>query len=150
MKKNIKILVDENMDYYIECSEGDVIPLTLGKSMYLHDLMKNNTLIEVFELKPEKNYYIKGRQETCQIIKLSKTQKNELGLDEDLILKTYQDWKRLGYQVKKGEKSVMACMIWFPKKTKVKTEVDYEEVNDGSFFKSKAFFFSQNQVERIA
>ena len=76
--------------------------------------------------------------------------KNELGLDEDLILKTYQDWKRLGYQVKKGEKSVMACMIWFPKKTKVKNEVDSEEVNEGSFFKSKAFFFSQNQVERIA
>ena len=75
--------------------------------------------------------------------------KKELGLDEDLILKTYQDWKRLGYQVKKGEKSVMACMIWFPKKSKVKTEVDDEEVNDGSFFKSRAFFFSQNQVERI-
>ena len=50
------------MDYYIECSEGDVIPLTLGKSMYLDELMKNNTLIEVFELKPEKNYYIKGGQ----------------------------------------------------------------------------------------
>ena len=50
--------------------------------------------------------------------------KNELGLDEDLILKTYQDWKRLGYQVKKGEKSVLACMIWFPKKSKVKNEVD--------------------------
>jgi hypothetical protein len=78
------------------------------------------------------------------------TAKKELGLDEDLILKTYKDWKRLGYQVKKGEKSVMACMIWFPKKTKVKTEVDSEEVNDGSFFKSKAFFFSQKQVERIA
>ena len=76
--------------------------------------------------------------------------KIELGLDEDLILKTYQDWKRLGYQVKQGEKSVMACMIWFPKKSKVKTEVDDEEVNDGSFFKSKAYFFSQNQVERIA
>lgn len=77
-------------------------------------------------------------------------ERKELGLDEDLILKTYQDWKRLGYKVKKGEKSVMACMIWFPKKSKVKTEVDDEEVNEGSFFKSKAFFFSQNQVERIA
>lgn len=77
-------------------------------------------------------------------------ERKELGLDEDLILKTYQDWQRLGYQVKKGEKSVMACMIWFPKKSKVKTEVDDEEVNDGSFFKSKAFFFSQKQVERIA
>ena len=76
--------------------------------------------------------------------------KIELGLDEDLILKTYQDWKRIGYQVKKGEKSVMACMIWFPKKSKVKNEVDSEEVNEGSFFKSKAFFFSQNQVEKIA
>ena len=77
--------------------------------------------------------------------------KKDLGLDEDLILKTYQDWKRCGYQVKKGEKSVMACMIWFPKKSKAKVDVDYEEeVNDGSFFKSKAFFFSQNQVERIA
>ena len=76
--------------------------------------------------------------------------KNELGLDEDLILKTYQDWKHLGYQVKKGEKSVMACMIWFPKKSKVKNEEDFEEVNEGSFFKSKAFFFSQNQVEKIA
>ena len=62
MKKNIKILVDEKMDYYIECSEGDVIPITLGKSMYLDELMKNNTLIEVFELKHEKNYYIKGGQ----------------------------------------------------------------------------------------
>ena len=76
--------------------------------------------------------------------------KNELGLDEDLILKTYQDWKRLGYQVKKGEKSVMECMIWFPKKSKIKNEVDSEEVDEGSFFKSKAFFFSQNQVEKIA
>lgn len=77
--------------------------------------------------------------------------KIELGLDEDLTLKTYQDWKRLGYQVKKGEKSVMACMIWFPKKSKVKAGADSEEeVNEGSFFKSKAFFFSQKQVEKIA
>ena len=76
--------------------------------------------------------------------------KIELGLDEDLILKTYQDWKRLRYQVKKSEKSVMSCMIWFPKKSKVKNDADSEEVNEGSFFKSKAFFFSQNQVERIA
>ena len=76
--------------------------------------------------------------------------KIELGL-EDLILKTYQDWKRLGYQVKKGEKSVMTAMIWFPKKSKVKVDADSEEeVNDGSFFKSKAFFFSQKQVEKIA
>ena len=78
-------------------------------------------------------------------------ERKELGLDEDLILKTYQEWKRSGYQVKKGEKSVMACMIWFPKKSKDKVEIDSkEEVNDGSFFKSKAFFFSQNQVERMA
>ena len=76
--------------------------------------------------------------------------KIELGLDEDLILKTYQDWKRIGYQVKKGEKSVMTCMIWFPKKSNVKVDADSEEVNEGSFFKSKAFFFSQKQVEKIA
>ena len=76
--------------------------------------------------------------------------KIELGLDEDLILKTYQDWKRIGYQVKKGEKSVMTCMIWFPKKSNVKVDADSEEVNEDSFFKSKAFFFSQNQVEKIA
>ena len=84
-------------------------------------------------------------------MKLLNKAKIESGLDEDLILKTYQDWKRLGYQVKKGEKSVMACMIWFPKKSKVKADADSEEeVNEGSFFKSKAFFFSQNQVEKIA
>lgn len=62
MKKNIKILVDENMDYYIECIGGNIIPLTPGKSMYLDELMENNSIIEVFELKPEKNYYIKGGQ----------------------------------------------------------------------------------------
>ena len=84
-------------------------------------------------------------------MKLLNKAKIESGLDEDLILKTYQDWKRLGYQVKKGEKSVMACMIWFPKKSKVKADADSEEeVNEGSFFKSKAFFFSQNQVEKMA
>lgn len=43
-------------------------------------------------------------------------------------------------------------MIWFPKKSKVvKSDTDSEEeVNEGSFFKSKAFFFSQKQVEKVA
>lgn len=68
-----------------------------------------------------------------------------------LPLHTYNEWKRAGYQVKKGEHAALSCDIWMPKKKKAdEKQTDNEEENRGDFYKKHAHFFLSSQVERIA
>ena len=67
---------------------------------------------------------------------------------------TYQAWKALGYQVRKGEKAIAKFMIW--KYTEKKAKEDNVEigVKEGDTIKSNMFmkmsaFFKMSQVERI-
>ena len=70
-----------------------------------------------------------------------------------LPLFTFAEWKKQGYSVKKGEKAKMMCYIWKLKSNKKtvkdKNENDVE-VNETNFYKVKAFFFDDTQVEKIA
>ena len=74
-------------------------------------------------------------------------------LDPDkVVLHTYQTWKKLGYQVKKGEKSQHKIPVWKPSTKKVEVENEdgaKEEKTNGRYFIKTSAFFTQEQVERI-
>ena len=57
-----------------------------------------------------------------------------------IVLHTYAQWKKLGYQVKKGEKSEHKISVW-KRSTK--------KVDNGRYFLKESAFFTQEQVERI-
>lgn len=67
------------------------------------------------------------------------------GITEDAH--TYAYWKKLGYQVKKGEKAKFKCQIW--KYTSKKVEEKGEEKEKSSMFMKMASFFTESQVEEI-
>ena len=59
---------------------------------------------------------------------------------------TYNGWKELGYQVKKGEHAKASFMIW-----KYQGKKDEETGQEhGKCWQRKAFWFTFDQVERIA
>ena len=65
---------------------------------------------------------------------------------------TYQTWKSLGFQVKKGEKNIAAITIW--KAGKGKKEEAGDEAEDKSeqtrMFMKTAHFFKLSQCEKVA
>lgn len=77
-----------------------------------------------------------------------------------LPVHTYSVWKKNGYFVKRGEHAKLCVRIWQRKK-KNKNEVIKEEnieedlMNEnteeyvGNFFKTNAYFFGKEQVEKI-
>lgn len=82
--------------------------------------------------------------------------KNEEGKECETFvpepIHTFQTWKALGYSVKKGEHAVAKFPIWKPvsKKGK-KQEEDGEEQKQNSYMIMKtAFFFTAEQVEKLA
>lgn len=69
----------------------------------------------------------------------------------DLPLHTFTEWKRLGYSVKKGEHAKLTCFIWRHKEKKGTLPMkdgDDVEVDESHFYKTKAHFFTADQVER--
>ena len=67
-----------------------------------------------------------------------------------IVLHTYATWKKLGYQVKKGEKSKHKIPVWKPSTKKVENEDGTkEEKTNGRYFIKTSAFFTQEQVERI-
>ena len=70
-----------------------------------------------------------------------------------LPLHTFKKWQELGYQVRRGEKAALTCEIWRMKHSKEKLPMqdgNDVEIDESSFFKHKAFFFTAAQVDRIA
>ena len=71
---------------------------------------------------------------------------------------TFQKWKSLGYQVKKGEKALFQTQLWRMSKKKEKENNDTENAdnnkenkkNNNYFFLAKASLFGKSQVELIA
>lgn len=66
-----------------------------------------------------------------------------------LPLHTFAEWKRMGYNVKKGEKACLKCDIWRKSTKKLPVLVDGEEVENDRFYKKTSHFFTFNQVEKI-
>lgn len=71
-------------------------------------------------------------------------EKKELDVPEPIH--TYQAWKKLGYQVKKGEKAIAKFTIW--KHVSGKKKEDGEQGKDRMFMKMSSFF-KMEQVEKI-
>ena len=67
-------------------------------------------------------------------------------LPETEPIHTYQHWKGLGYQVRKGEKAVTKLTIWKHSPGK-KNEETGEEGRDKMFMKTAAFF-ALSQVDK--
>ena len=63
-----------------------------------------------------------------------------------LPLHTYQEWKRLGYQVKKGAKAALTVTLW---KCKQSTDKETGE-EEKKMFMQKAHLFTLDQVEKRA
>jgi hypothetical protein len=67
-------------------------------------------------------------------------------------LKTFAEWKKLGYQVKKGETAFLKANIWrkSTKKEEIKNEEtgEVEVVEKGKFYKKLSFFFTEDQVKK--
>lgn len=60
---------------------------------------------------------------------------------------TYQAWKTMGYQVRKGEKAVAKFTIW--KYAEHKEDNAEDESPSGKMFMKMSAFFKMSQVERI-
>ena len=68
-----------------------------------------------------------------------------------IVLHTYAQWKKLGYQVKKGEKSKHRISMWKRSIKKVENEEgEKEEVDNGRYFLKESAFFTQDQVEAVS
>lgn len=70
---------------------------------------------------------------------------------------TFQKWKSLGYQVKRGEKALFQTNLWKMSKKKQKENNenetdnnDKEKKNNNYFFMAKSSLFGRSQVEPIA
>ena len=87
---------------------------------------------------------IKG---TGNIIEVENEDGEKVQLEEPEELHTYQGWKAIGRQVKKGEKSIATMMIW---KHTIKKPKKEDEEEQEAMFMTKAFFFTEAQTEAIA
>lgn len=75
---------------------------------------------------------------------------NEGKMDYPEAIHTYQEWKELGYQVKKGEHAIAKFAVWKPtKQKKAKDEEDEGVKAKPKFFMANASWFTMEQVEKI-
>lgn len=72
---------------------------------------------------------------------------SEIEIPEPEPIHTYNGWKELGYQVRKGQKAKASFMIW---KYSGKKDEETGEEKDGKCYQRKAFWFTFDQVEKIA
>lgn len=94
---------------------------------------------------------------TGRMIEVVDMEGNEIEIPEIQPIHTYQTWKRLGYQVRKGEKCVAKFAVW-KWITKNKQEMEVAEPLDGEkdlpLLKGRCYmkvsaFFTDEQVEKI-
>lgn len=76
------------------------------------------------------------------------TQQEEL-IDEIQPIHTYNGWKSLGYQVKKGEKAIAKFPVWKYTNKKKKEESEEDAQAKGYCFMKMSAFFTNEQVEEI-
>ena len=78
-------------------------------------------------------------------------------LESGETLHTYQKWKQLGYQVKKGEKSIITMKLWKHKKPNkeesqpllgVGSDEETKQKNYSDYYLTNAYMFTSKQVER--
>lgn len=80
-----------------------------------------------------------------------------------LPLHTFQEWKRMGYSVKKGEHAALACNLWkFTNKpgkaakalrdaaADLAQATGQDEQNDPHYYMARAYLFAWSQVKPLA
>ncbi|MGF9741603.1 ArdC family protein [Priestia megaterium] len=65
-------------------------------------------------------------------------------------LKTFQEWKRAGFSVKKGEKATFKLSLWKPFTKKIKDEETGEEKKEQRFKLVPSALFTPEQVQPIS
>ena len=105
--------------------------------------MTNEMIIlnERFELMDEG--ILKG---TGKYITVENENGDKIKMEEPEEIHTYQGWKALNRQVKKGEKSVATIQIW---KHTIKKSSENNEQEQERMFLTNAFFFKKEQTEAI-
>jgi len=92
---------------------------------------------------------------TGRMIEAVDMEGNEIEIPEIQPIHTYQTWKKLGYQVRKGEKCVAKFAVWkFLTKESKKEEDDENPETDGEKVKGRCYmklsaFFTDEQVDKI-
>lgn len=71
---------------------------------------------------------------------------SKVELPEPEPIHTYNGWKDIGYQVKKGEHAKAQFQIW---KYAGKKDEETGEEENGHCFMKKAFWFTADQVEKV-
>ena len=71
----------------------------------------------------------------------------KIEIPEPEAIHTYNGWKELGFQVKKGEHAKAQFPIW---KWKGQKDEETGEVTGGTCYQRKAFWFTFDQVEAIS
>lgn len=69
-------------------------------------------------------------------------------MDLEGKLKTYAEWKKLGYQVQKGQKAFIKPKLWKVVQKKEKDEEGNEKKAKGFIMKASALF-SPHQVQKV-
>lgn len=59
-----------------------------------------------------------------------------------LPIHTYREWKRMGYQVKKGEHAVLKVLLW-------KYSEKKDEEGEDKMYRQTAYLFTAEQVEKV-
>ena len=79
---------------------------------------------------------------------------SRIELPEPEPIHTYNGWKEMGYQVKKGEHAKATFPIWKYSGTKGEEakseEANVEEESGGKCWMRKAFWFTFDQVEKVS
>lgn len=88
-------------------------------------------------------------------VEILELKRNEL-IENEIIeeyeeINSFQEWKRLGFIVKKDSKSIGKVGLWIPTKKKEKASEDGEESEEekSSYFMKQTALFSSNQVEPL-
>lgn len=93
---------------------------------------------------------IKGMPGTAVKFKDEDGKEREILMPEEIH--TFQSWKKLGYQVQKGEHAVAKFPVWKYKVSGKKQEAEAEDDDQpqkGRCFMKVAFFFTADQVKPI-
>ena len=101
------------------------------------------------------NGVIKGTGEFAKMLVVDKDgNEEEKYMELPEAIHTFASWKSLGYIVKKGEKAKAAFTIWKKgkpsKKAIEEAEKNGEEAPEGKMFMKLAYFFTAEQVEKLA
>ena len=111
------------------------------------NIMTNNEIIWRESEKLMKQGILQGTGRIIKAIVLDENgNEKEINIPEVEEIHTYEGWKQLGYQVKKGEHAIAKFSIWKYVKDKKK---DDEEVGKSFCFLKMSSFFKRTQVDKV-